>query len=86
LSGPDGLPLRLAFDAGGVQVTDRAQLVGADGTVLPVLLGLGLGAGLSPGGELAGEPSYTGRLDAVSLYQAEVGRIVLDQLLAGTQR
>jgi hypothetical protein len=82
---PDGRPLRLASDKHGAQVTERAQLVSEEGTVLPELLGLGLGAGLSPSGELAGEPSYTGRVDAVRLYQAEIGRIVLDSLLGVAQ-
>jgi hypothetical protein len=78
---PDGRSLRLAASDAGVRVTERAQLVGVDGTVLPELLAFGLGAGLPASGELAGEPSYAGRLDAVRLYQAEVGRIVLDSLL-----
>jgi hypothetical protein len=78
---PDGRPLRLAADDGGLLVTERAQLMSDDGTVLPELLAFGLGAGLRASGELAGEPSYAGRLDAVRLYQAEVGRIVLDSLL-----
>ena len=45
------------------------------------LLAYGLGAGLPARGVLAGEPSYTGAVDVVRLYQAEVGSIVLDALL-----
>jgi hypothetical protein len=45
------------------------------------LIAYGLGAGPPPNGVLAGEPSYTGRLDAVRLYEGEVGSIVLDALL-----
>jgi hypothetical protein len=82
---PDRSPLRLASDDNGAQVTELAQLVSADGTVLPELLALGLGAGPRAFGDLAGEPAYAGRLDAVSLYQAEVGRIVLDSLLGSRQ-
>jgi len=78
---PDGSPLRLATSETGALVTDQARLVTTEGTVLPELLAFGLGAGLPATGELAGEPSYAGRLDAVSLYQAEVGRIVLETLL-----
>jgi hypothetical protein len=80
---PDGRPLQLAADDSGVHVTDKAQLVSAEGDVLPELLAFGLGAGLTAAGELAGEPAYTGRLDAVRLYQAEVGCVVLDSLLGG---
>lgn len=82
---PDGRPLRLASDAHGVCVTERAQLISTNGTVLPELLALGLGAGQPASGELAGEPSYTGRVDAVRLYQAEVGRRALDSLLGTAQ-
>jgi hypothetical protein len=82
---PDGRPLQLASDVHGARVTERAQLIAADGTVLPQLLALGLGAGLPAAGELAGEPAYTGRLDAVRLYQADVGRIVVDSLLGAAQ-
>ena len=78
---PDGRSLRLAADDTGVQVTHMAQLVSAEGDVLPELLAFGLGAGLTAAGELAGEPSYAGRLDSVRLYQAEVGRVVLESLL-----
>jgi hypothetical protein len=82
---PDGSPLRLASDDNGAQVTEQAQLVSAEGTVLPELLALGLGAGQPAWGQLAGEPSYAGRLDSVALYQAEVGRIVLGSLLGRRQ-
>jgi hypothetical protein len=82
LSGPDGLPLELATSETGVVVTPRAQLVAANGRVVPELLAYGLGAGLAAEADLAAEPSYTGRVDAVRLYQNEVGRIVLDSLLA----
>lgn len=80
---PDGRPLRLATDLTGLQVTERAQLVSVEGAVVPELLAFGLGAGLPASGALAGEPWYSGRLDSVRLYQAEVGRIVLDALLGG---
>jgi hypothetical protein len=78
---PDGRPLQLATGDAGLLVTERGRLISDDGTLLPELLAFGLGAGLPASGELAGEPSYAGRLDAVRLYQAEVGRIVLDSLL-----
>jgi hypothetical protein len=81
LAWPDGRPLRLATTSSGLQVTDRARLVSAEGIELPELLAFGLGAGQPASGQLAGEPSYTGRLDAVRLYQNEVGSIVLDSLL-----
>jgi hypothetical protein len=79
---PDGRPLQLARDANGLVVTQRAQVVTADGGALQQLLAYGLGAGLPSTGDLAGEPSYTGRVDAVRLYEAEAGSIVVDTVLA----
>jgi hypothetical protein len=77
----DHRPIRLATTESGLQVTERATLMTAEGTELPRLLAFGLGAGQQATGILAGEPSYKGRLDAVRLYQNEVGGIVLDSLL-----
>lgn len=50
------------------------------------VLAYGLGSGVPASGALAGEPSYRGRLDSVSLYEAEVGSVVLDALLGGVER
>jgi hypothetical protein len=77
----DGRPIQLATTESGLQVTEQARLVSTEGTELPQLLAFGLGAGQHATGILAGEPSYAGRLDAVRLYQDEVGGIVLDSLL-----
>jgi hypothetical protein len=82
---PDGSPIRLATTESGLQVTEQARLVSTEGTELPQLLAFGLGAGQKATGTLAGEPSYTGRLDAVRLYQNEVGGIVLDSLLGSAR-
>lgn len=78
---PDGRPVRLATTQGGLRVTEEARLVSAEGQELPQLLAFGLGAGQKATGILAGEPSFTGRLDSVRLYQNEVGGIVLGSLL-----
>jgi len=82
---PDRRPIRLATTESGLQVTEHARLVSAEGAELPQLLAFGLGAGQQATGTLAGEPSYTGRLDAVRLYQDEVGGIVLDSLLGSAR-
>ncbi len=85
ITGPDRRPIRLATTESGLQVTEQARLVSTEGRELPQLLALGLGAGQRATGMLAGEPSYTGRLDAVRLYQNEVGGIVLDSLLGSAR-
>jgi hypothetical protein len=82
---PDRRPIRLATNESGLQVTEQARLMSAEGMELPQLLAFGLGAGQKAVGILAGEPSYTGRLDAVRLYQNEVGGIVLDSLLGSAR-
>jgi hypothetical protein len=82
---PDGRPMRLARSATGLRVTEQARLVSAEGIELPQLLAFGIGAGQHATGILAGEPSYGGRLDAVRLYQNEVGGIVLDSLLGSAR-
>jgi len=82
---PDLRPVRLATTESGLQVTEDARLVTAEGTEIPQLLAFGLGAGQKASGILAGEPSYTGRLDSVRLYQNEVGGIVLDSLLGSAR-
>jgi hypothetical protein len=81
LAWPDGDRLEPSVSERGIVVTDETQLVTADGTVVPELLLPGLGAGLGADSGLACEPSYTGRLDAVRLYQNEVGRVILRSLL-----
>jgi hypothetical protein len=82
---PDGRPVRLTTTDDGLQVTGQARLVSAEGAELPQLLAFGLGAGQPAIGRLAGEPSYTGRLDSVRLYQNEVGGVVLDSLLGSSR-
>lgn len=77
----DGVRLEPAMSESGIVVTPETQLVAADGTVVRELLLPGLGAGLGADSGLACEPSYRGRLDAVRLYQNEVGRVILRSLL-----
>jgi hypothetical protein len=81
LARPDGGRLEPAVSDRGIVVTPDTRLVTADGAVVPELLLPGLGAGLGAGSGVACEPSYRGRLDAVRLYQNEVGRVVLRSLL-----
>lgn len=81
LAWEDGRRLEPAVSDTGLVVTPDAQLVAADGTAVPEILAYGLGAGLAADSGLACEPSYAGRLDAVRLYQSEVGRIALGSIL-----
>ena len=86
LAWPDGVRLEPGVSKSGIVVTPGSQLVTVDGTVVRELLLPGLGAGLGAGSGVACEPSYTGRLDSVRLYQNEVGRVVLRSLLGDRKR
>ena len=81
LAWEDGRRLEPARSDRGLVVTAGAQLVAAGGAVVPEILVYGLGAGLAVDSGVASEPSYTGRFDAVPLYQNEVGRIALGSIL-----
>ncbi|MBV9845786.1 MAG: FAD/NAD(P)-binding protein [Kutzneria sp.] len=81
ISYADGTPLIAAVGPTGTVVTATGHLVDVRGNVHPNLLAYGLGAGLAPSAEVGGEPSYTRRADGVWLYQYDIGRIVLDDLL-----
>jgi len=86
LAWPDGVRLEPGVSESGIVVTPGTQLVTVDGTVVRELFLPGLGAGLGADSGIACEPSYTGRLDAVRLYQNEVGRVVLRSLLGDRLR
>lgn len=77
-----GEPLRLLDSGPGLAVSDRAELLDASGRPVPSLVAYGLGAGLRPSPHIGGEPSFGGRLDGVWLYQHDLGKVVLDRLLA----
>ncbi|HEX5608539.1 MAG TPA: hypothetical protein VFX45_00445 [Solirubrobacterales bacterium] len=78
----DGKPLRLLRSGGGPVVSDRAELLDIERRPVPSLIAYGLGSGLRPSPQIGGEPSFRGRLDGVWLYQHDLGRIVLDRMLA----
>ena len=79
-----GSPLRLRTDRGALDTGTDGVVRDAGGAVVPGLFAFGLGAGLRPGPEVGGEPSYQGRLDGVWIYQHDAGgrvlRAVLDHL------
>ena len=79
-----GAELRSAVARAGTEVTADAHLIDVSGTAHPELLAYGLGAGLAPSAQVGGEPSYDRRADGIWLYQHDVGRLVLDQLLGTT--
>lgn len=74
---PDGRRVHLAADyPGALSVDADARVLRTDGTPLPNLFGIGLGSGFKPHGAMGGEPSFSGQLNSLWLYQNDVGAIV----------
>ncbi|MGI4733351.1 MAG: DegT/DnrJ/EryC1/StrS family aminotransferase [Janthinobacterium lividum] len=76
-----GRPIVLAADTGAAMVDRHCRVLGADGTALPGLYGIGLAAGFVPWGRLGGEASFAGQANGLWLWQNDVGRMIVDQLL-----
>ncbi len=76
-----GAPLPLAIDAGGDLVDGRCRVMGADARPVPGVYGIGLAAGFVPSGALGGEASFRGQANGLWLWQNDVGRLIVDQLL-----
>ena len=77
----DGTELVAAVAESGTVVDGAGHLVDIDGHAHPRLLAYGLGAGQGVSRDVGGEPGYDRRADGVWLYQHDVGRLVLDELL-----
>lgn len=76
-----GRELVAAVGPAGTEVTAKAHLIDVNGVAHPELLAYGLGAGLAPSEDVGGEASYGRRADGIWLYQHDVGRLVVEQLL-----
>ena len=77
----DGSPIVLAAERGAAMVDRHCRIQGADGATLPGLYGIGLAAGFVPWGPLGGEASFVGQANGLWLWQNDVGRMIVDQLL-----
>lgn len=77
----DGSELVAAVAESGTVVNRAGHLVDVDGRAHPRLLAFGLGAGQGVSRDVGGEPGYERRADGVWLYQHDVGRLMLDELL-----
>ncbi len=78
-----GRPIALAADAGAAMVDRHCRVLDAAGAPLPGLYGIGLAAGFVPWGRLGGEASFAGQANGLWLWQNDVGRMIVDQLLDG---
>ncbi|WNO54806.1 DegT/DnrJ/EryC1/StrS family aminotransferase [Stakelama saccharophila] len=84
LFGADGRAIALAAHAAGRprMVDQQCRVMDASGAAIPGAFGIGLAAGFVPEGALGGEPSFTGKANGLWLWQNDVGRLVVDQVLA----
>lgn len=77
----NGGELVAAVSESGTVVDPAGHLVDIDGRAHPRLLAYGLGAGQGVSADVGGEPGYDRRADGVWLYQHDVGRLILEELL-----
>ena len=87
LSDARGRPITLAAHSDRGQMVDGAcRVLDAQGHPLPGLFGIGLAAGFLPSGPLGGEPSFSGQANGLWLWQNDVGRMLVDQVLVRARR
>lgn len=61
---------------------DRRCRVELPAGVSAPLFGIGLSSGFVPHGAMGGEPSFTGQTNGAWLYQNDIGRLIVDQILS----
>jgi dTDP-4-amino-4,6-dideoxygalactose transaminase len=67
-------------------VDQRCRVLDAEGRVVPGVYGLGLASGHVPDGPLGGEASFSGKANGLWLWQNDIGRMIVDQILADRAR
>ncbi len=73
------IPIRQELD--GLYGDDKGRVYTKDNYLIPNIYSYGLGSGLKRSEKIGGELSFQGRLDGVWLYQNDIGRIILEQML-----
>lgn len=81
LADAGGDAIALATDCGAPMVDDRCRVLDRDGQPLPGVYGIGLAAGFVPSGRLGGEASFVGQANGLWLWQNDVGRLIVDDVL-----
>jgi UDP-N-acetylglucosamine 2-epimerase len=61
-------------------VDERCRVLDEEGVPVPGIFAVGLGAGFIPGGELGGEPGFTGQTNGLWYYQNAVGSLLCDAI------
>jgi hypothetical protein len=81
LTDAGGDAIALAADSGAPMVDDRCRVLDCEGRPLPGVYGIGLAAGFVPSGRLGGEASFVGQANGLWLWQNDVGRLIVDDVL-----
>ena len=77
-----GRPIRLhAQQPKGVLVGPQCGVVDEAGREVDGVFGIGLAAGFRPGGAMGGEPSFTGQVNGLWLWQNDVGALIVQRML-----
>jgi hypothetical protein len=76
-----GRSVEPARSSAGIAVTDRAELLAANGEPVPNVVTYGLGVGIRAPERIGGERSNQRAITSVWLYQHDVGKMVLRSLL-----
>lgn len=79
----DGTRIALAADAPGRPrlVDQQCRVIDAEGRPVPGVYGIGLASGFVPEGRLGGEASFSGKANGLWLWQNDIGRMIVDQIL-----
>lgn len=78
-------PIRLRSDEGGALVDRHCRMIRADGQPVPDAYAIGLAAGFVPSGPLGGEASFRGQANGLWLWQNDIGRMIVDQVMRAAQ-
>ncbi len=77
-----GVPIGLrAQQPKGALVGPQCGVVDEAGREIAGLFGIGLAAGFRPGGAMGGEPSFTGQVNGLWLWQNDVGALIVRRML-----
>ncbi len=66
-------------------VDGQCRVMDVEAAPIPGLFGIGLAAGFRPSGQLGGEPSFSGQVNGLWLWQNDVGLLIADAVLNDRQ-
>jgi len=66
-------------------VDGQCRILDWDAVPLPGLFGIGLAAGFRPRGKLGGEPSFSGQVNGLWLWQNDVGMLIVNAVLDASE-